>query len=142
MIGTIITTITIITTTITTITITIIITTNKNTNNTNSDDIHSVICTFIKADILISTGSSLPPIITYFTPRLKPILIQDIRTFAIAEKAKYKHVVNEDDSIQIRNGYFHYHENTVNSSIISIIHNILRDNKVIDRVSSAPASSS
>ena len=107
---------------------------NTNTNTNTSDDMDCVICTFIKADILIATGSSLPPIITYFTPRLRPILIQDIRTFAIAEKAKYKYVVNEHDSIQIRNGYFNYNDNNVNNSIVSIINTILKENKVIDRV--------
>lgn len=119
-----------------------LITNNNNTTTytNDSDDMNSVICTFIKADILIATGSSLPPIITYFTPRLQPILLQDIRTFAIAEKAKYTHVVNEHDSIQLRNGYFHYNDNSINSSIVSIINNNLRDNKVLDRVSSSSSS--
>jgi hypothetical protein len=93
------------------------------------EDISHIICNFINTDILIATGSSFPSVMCYFTKHLKPILIEDIRIFAINEKAKYIYVTNEDDAFHMKNGKLLHDDEA-----IELIVNTLKSNGVFDRI--------
>ena len=43
---------------------------------TNASDVAAVVKLFLQADVLITTGSSFPNLVSYFTPLFKPVVIQ------------------------------------------------------------------
>jgi hypothetical protein len=68
------------------------------------DNLTDVICTFLNADVLIATGSSLPSMIAWFTDEQQPLLFEDVRYDAVAQKARYMHGNVQQDSIHMHDG--------------------------------------
>jgi len=76
---------------------------NWNANFFSSDSPSKNVCLFLNSDILISEGSSFPVLSTWFTSHWKPIHFEEIRNFAVAQRAKYQHLL-EDDEFLMKNG--------------------------------------
>ena len=70
-----------------------------------TENMENVVCTFIKADILISTGSSLPAILSWFTFSDRLVLIEDVRNVGNT-KALYKYLGVANDTIRIDGSVF------------------------------------
>lgn len=95
-----------------------------NVTSYNVDRFKDIICVFINTDILISTGSSASLVLSYFTPHLKPLLIQDERHQE--QIVKYKYTVSPSEAIRISNGIITNSTNDIRNSLIL--------NNVISRV--------
>ena len=76
----------------------------SNVNLFSSTNLRRVVCSFLKADILMTTGSSFPGIISWFAPQHRPLIIQDIRNGAVGESAVIKYAVRSSDSICMESG--------------------------------------
>ena len=71
----------------------------------NSEKMEDVVCTFMNADIVISTGSSLPSLLAWFTSPARLVLIEDIRNIGDT-KALFKYIGTANDTIRINGGLF------------------------------------
>jgi hypothetical protein len=85
------------------------------------DRFKDIVCVFINTDILISTGSTASLVLSYFTPHLKPLLIQDERHQE--QEVKYKYAVSPTEAIRISNGVINNSSNEIRNSLI--LHNVI-----------------
>ena len=65
-----------------------------------TENMENVVCTLINADVLISTGSSLPPILSWFTFPDRLVLIEDVRSIGNT-KALYKYLGLANDTLRV-----------------------------------------
>lgn len=71
-----------------------------------SPDLPSVVCTFLQADVVISLGSTFPSMVLWFSPQLKPVLLEDVRHWAIEVNASYLHTTMPRDAFHMQSGVF------------------------------------
>jgi hypothetical protein len=51
----------------------------KNATRIHSEDLKEVLCTLANADLLVTTGSSLPATLVYFLPKHRPVVLEEAR---------------------------------------------------------------
>lgn len=72
-----------------------------------SDDIAHATCLFFDTNILITTGSSFPSLVPWFSPPFHPIMIEEERKSAANQKGKYLHVSSLlDGGFHVKAGQF------------------------------------
>jgi hypothetical protein len=69
-----------------------------------SNDVKEVVCEFLRADVLISTGSSFPSMVSKFSPRNHPILIEELRHNLRIDRQKIQWITSPEDSFHMKNG--------------------------------------
>jgi hypothetical protein len=71
--------------------------------NTNSTLIDSI-CRFLTADVLITSGSSLPPFVAAFAPPWSPIVFEERRKEARLQSTMAHHYFKEDAAVLMEDG--------------------------------------
>ncbi len=69
-----------------------------------SNNVKDLVCEFLTADVLVSTGSSFPSMVVKFAGRDKPILIEERRHNANIAQKKLQWITAPEDSLHLQNG--------------------------------------
>lgn len=84
------------------------------------------VCTFLTADVLITTGSSLPVFVAAFAPPWHPIVIEEMRKEVSEENgAVFPHFFNEHQAVRMWNGKIRLSDAELSGifkSVISRVH--------------------